>query len=82
VHHLPLSRVKHAEFSKGLLSPRLVLKAYSREFFDTIPGSEDITLQLIINKAHTSEAESFTSALKLRHAEIVLRGQTEDPTRQ
>lgn len=79
-HRLSLSRVKNAEMKSGLLSRQLIFKSLSRDYIESIPGSEGVTLRIGIKKAQSSKAESFFKALKLRHSEIVLRGLTEDPT--
>lgn len=79
-YRLPLSRVKNAELKRGLISSQLIFKSMSRDYIESIPGSEGVTLRIGIKKAQSSKAESFFKALKLRHSEIVLRGLTEDPT--
>jgi len=79
-YHLPLSRLKDIQLERTLLALKLVCIARSRDFIESIPGSDGIILELGIKKAQASKAERFFKLLKLRHSEIVLRGLSEEPT--
>lgn len=80
--HLPLTQIKYISFEPQLLGAKITIHTLKREFAAAFTGEDDVSFTLNIKKAQASEAESFVRFLKLRLAETIVRGLSENPYEQ
>ncbi|AXJ00578.1 hypothetical protein CYPRO_1321 [Cyclonatronum proteinivorum] len=80
--HIPLPQIKYISLDMQLTGGKVTLHTLSRELAAPFTDGEDVSFTLNIKKAHASEAKSFIRFVKLRLAETIVRGLSENPYTQ